>query len=289
MSWRDHILVHPAADLFPMMSDAELEELAKDIVKAKGLTSPIILWSGLDSPLLLDGRNRLAAIARIGGDQEATLRAGYLLDEGTDPYARVVSANIHRRHLRAEGKREVIAKLLKADPKTSDLTDRQIAKIIGCGHPLVAEVRKTNGIIFHKTERVEASGRKARGRKPGTAASPKPIAVSDVDPTEREPHPSINKSQHVQRIVDTLDPVEQFDLASNLLLSMTPARLQEIASSAFNLLPDKRRAVIAKRWWGPAGKPMKFHPVNGPTAKQMSALIEPSGHARCIHRRARRK
>jgi hypothetical protein len=45
MSWRDHILVHPAADLFPMMSDAELEELAKDIVKAKGLTSPIILWA----------------------------------------------------------------------------------------------------------------------------------------------------------------------------------------------------------------------------------------------------
>jgi hypothetical protein len=289
MSWRDHILVHPAADLFPMMSDAELEELAKDIVKAKGLTSPIILWGGLDSPLLLDGRNRLAAIARIGGDQEATLRAGYLLDEGTDPYAYVVSANIHRRHLTAEGKREVIAKLLKADPKTSDLTDRQIARIIGCGHPLVAEVRKTNGIIFHKTERVEASGRKARGRKPGTAASPKPIAVSDVDPTEREPDPSINKSQHVQRMVDTLDPVERFDLASNLLLSMTPARLQEIASSAFNLLPDKRRAVMAERWWGPAEMPMKFHPVNGPTAKQMSAWIEPSGHGRCIHRKARRK
>jgi hypothetical protein len=256
MSWRDHTQVHPAADLFPMMSDAELDELAKDILKAKGLTSPVILWGGLDSPLLLDGRNRLAAIARIGGDQEAALRQGYLLDEKTDPYAYVISANIHRRHLTAEGKREVIAKLLKADPKTSDLTDRQIAKIIGCGHPLVAEVRKTNGIIFHKTERVEASGRKARGRKPGTAASPKLIAVSDVDPTEREPDPLTNKFQHVQRMVRTLDPAEQFDLMGSLLSSMTPARLQEIASSAFNLLPDKRRAVIAERWWGRGEKPM---------------------------------
>jgi hypothetical protein len=35
MSWRDHLPVHPAADLFPMMSELELDELAKDI-KDKG-------------------------------------------------------------------------------------------------------------------------------------------------------------------------------------------------------------------------------------------------------------
>jgi hypothetical protein len=35
-SWRDLIKVHPAADRFPMMTDAELVELGKDIVKKWG-------------------------------------------------------------------------------------------------------------------------------------------------------------------------------------------------------------------------------------------------------------
>jgi hypothetical protein len=33
MTWRDHLKIHPAAELFPRMSDAELDELTKDIKK----------------------------------------------------------------------------------------------------------------------------------------------------------------------------------------------------------------------------------------------------------------
>ena len=43
-SWRDVIKVHPAADLFPMMSEAELRELGEDI-KKNGLKTDIIFWS----------------------------------------------------------------------------------------------------------------------------------------------------------------------------------------------------------------------------------------------------
>jgi hypothetical protein len=42
-----------------------------------------------------------------------------------DPYAFVISANIRRRHLTAEQKRDLIAKVLKAQPRKSN---RQIAK-----------------------------------------------------------------------------------------------------------------------------------------------------------------
>ena len=42
-SWRDLYPVHPCADVFPMMSDAELEALAQDI-KAHGLQQPVVLW-----------------------------------------------------------------------------------------------------------------------------------------------------------------------------------------------------------------------------------------------------
>ena len=43
-NWRDRIKVHPAADMFPMMSDDELDELAADIAK-NGLRQPIVLWN----------------------------------------------------------------------------------------------------------------------------------------------------------------------------------------------------------------------------------------------------
>ena len=42
--------------------------------------------------------------------------------ERTDPYEYVLSANLHRRHLTAEQKREIIAKLLKAQPEKSNRT-----------------------------------------------------------------------------------------------------------------------------------------------------------------------
>jgi hypothetical protein len=64
--WRKHLAVHPAAELFPLMSDAELKELAADIEK-NGLRNRIVMWPNSDKELLLvDGRNRLDALALLG-------------------------------------------------------------------------------------------------------------------------------------------------------------------------------------------------------------------------------
>jgi hypothetical protein len=82
-----------------------------------------------------------------------------------DPYSYVVSANIHRRHLTAEQKRGLITLFLKINPEKSD---RQVAAATKVDHKTVAKVRReeeANGEIPHKP-RKEASGRKARGRKP---------------------------------------------------------------------------------------------------------------------------
>jgi hypothetical protein len=143
-SWRDVLPIHPAAKLFPRMSADELLELGKDI-KKNGLTSLIVLWSDGKSPaLLLDGRNRLDAIEIATGSPAIigapSIMAGedflacdkvIVLDKSVDPYAFVISANIHRRHLTAELKRDLIAKLIKAAPEKSN---RQIAETAKVSH-----------------------------------------------------------------------------------------------------------------------------------------------------------
>jgi hypothetical protein len=131
--------VHPAAALFPMMSDAELDELAKDIA-ANGLQHPIV-YLGNE---LLDGRNRAAAIARIPDEKrraeliERLHTKDFEITNIGDPIAYVISANLHRRHLTAEKKREVIAALLTAEPEKSD---RAIAKEVNVSPTTVGTVR----------------------------------------------------------------------------------------------------------------------------------------------------
>ena len=53
-SWRNVLPVHPAAELFPLMSPEELRDLGADIRKNE-LTMPIVLWKG-DRTYVLDGR-----------------------------------------------------------------------------------------------------------------------------------------------------------------------------------------------------------------------------------------
>jgi len=81
--------VHPAAELFPMLSESELVALADDI-KEQGLLQSITL---LPDGTLLDGRNRLAACTR------AAVRPRFVVYSGTDPIGYTVSINVRRRHM----------------------------------------------------------------------------------------------------------------------------------------------------------------------------------------------
>src|SRR5262249_56735913 len=95
---------HPAAEMFPMMGDEELQALAEDI-KANGLRELIAVYRAR----LLDGRNRLAACKLAGVEPQY----GWLDRDKTDPVHYVLSRNLHRRHLTAEHNRDVIARVLK--------------------------------------------------------------------------------------------------------------------------------------------------------------------------------
>jgi hypothetical protein len=190
-TWRDVLPVHPASDLFPLMSDVELDELGADIKKT-ALDKPIAFWLAEDGKwFLLDGRNRLEAMTRAGVDfvygkdnhpddgeyveeewaPTFTTRlnhpanAASLVETG-DPYAYVLSANIRRRHLTAAQKRELVTKLLKAQPEKSD---RQIAKEAKVSDKTVGKKRaelEAGAEIPHHETRTDARGTKQPAKKP---------------------------------------------------------------------------------------------------------------------------
>jgi ParB-like chromosome segregation protein Spo0J len=150
---------HDAAQLFPLLPEEELNELAADI-KANGLLNPVVLLEGK----VLDGRNRILACRMAGVSPTFTDWKG-----SGSPTSWVISQNLHRRHLTASQK-AVIA--LEAEPlfaaeakerqKTSTggaqpqlrskLTEAgakgktvdHAAKSVGVSSGYVAEIRKIN-------------------------------------------------------------------------------------------------------------------------------------------------
>lgn len=92
--------VHPMAARFPMWPQDRLIELAADI-EANGLNIPLVIWR--KDPMLLDGRNRLAAcaIAEVEPDVE--------FYDGEDPRALIISRNIQTREMSASQKAMLLA------------------------------------------------------------------------------------------------------------------------------------------------------------------------------------
>jgi ParB-like chromosome segregation protein Spo0J len=90
--WRETVKVHPAADLFPMRSDEELDALAADI-KKNGLQHKLVFW-GPNHKIepkdyqLLDGRNRIEAMVRAGIQVDLSLLSQMNCAKAIpDPYA----------------------------------------------------------------------------------------------------------------------------------------------------------------------------------------------------------
>lgn len=94
--------VHPVADLFPMLSTSELNEMAESI-RAEGLLNPCVR----QGDVLLDGRNRLAACKLAGVEPR------FVEYEGESPVAFILGINLARRHL---DKGQKIALALEIEP-----------------------------------------------------------------------------------------------------------------------------------------------------------------------------
>lgn len=126
------------ADVFPMMADDELQELAADI-KANGLREPLVVaevadGDGVVHDVLVDGRNRRAA-CEIAGVAPDVRRLN-----GEDPTAYVLSANIHRRHMTKGQRAMAVAMILPAEMGRNAKSSK-VASNLGLSGELVRQAR----------------------------------------------------------------------------------------------------------------------------------------------------
>ncbi|EJN14712.1 putative transcriptional regulator [Bradyrhizobium sp. YR681] len=95
----DPIKFHPLANLFPMLSDPELEDLGEDI-RQNGQLEDVILHRDM----ILDGRNRYTAATRKG----LPVRTEQFTGDDREALNWVISKNLKRRHL-TESQRAMVA------------------------------------------------------------------------------------------------------------------------------------------------------------------------------------
>ena len=161
---------HPIADVWPMMDEAKIAELADDIRK-NGQLVPVWLYEGK----ILDGRNRWAA-CKIAGVEPKTKEY-----TGDEPTAFAVSLNDRRRHMNKGSLAAVAAELephfaedakrryeqtvgrpKKSEEKVPQISDRQpqarqeAAKSVGVNDRYVSDAKKVKTEAPEVFERLKA-------------------------------------------------------------------------------------------------------------------------------------
>jgi hypothetical protein len=126
---------HPLADIFPLLDEPELGELAADIAE-HGQREPIVTYEDR----VLDGRNRLRACLMAG------VKPWFKPFDGVDPLAFVVSANLRRRHLNESQRAMIAARLatlrLGANQHSEGLPIGRASTLLNIGERSVARARE---------------------------------------------------------------------------------------------------------------------------------------------------
>jgi hypothetical protein len=168
-----------------MMNDTDLEALGKDISDRGGLIHAIVLWREAGQTYLLDGRNRLEALERLGAKWQnegrvvlpggKTIQISISEKQLTNPASYVIAANIHRRHLSKEERAALIVQTVEVGQTKSDSAKmaRSFSPVAGQAggstrDPVLAEavaIGHDHGISKRTIER-------ARAKQKGTATTP---------------------------------------------------------------------------------------------------------------------
>lgn len=163
---------HPAAELFPLMTISELQELVEDM-RAHGQTFPVVAYKGQ----ILDGRNRWLACEQLG------LTPWVTEYDGDDPISFVISVNLKRRHLTGTQRAQVALKAVPLYEKAAKERQRNGGRYFG-NHPKpdkqLPPALEEAASGRHHGEAVEQAA-KAMDVSPSYVASAKRIATQAPD------------------------------------------------------------------------------------------------------------
>jgi hypothetical protein len=194
--WREILPEDSACKIIPAYSESKLIELGRNIKNSGGMKLPVIVSKQLDGTFsLLDGRSRLDGMAAVGIKFTIQVIDGCVVivapaydipppteviaDENFNALVFVLSMNVHRRHLKNADKYVIAEKVIAAQP---NLSDNAIAKMTGIAARTIKKLRlKGEPYSEILISRVEASGRRARGRKPGQSSKLPPTSTPQVE------------------------------------------------------------------------------------------------------------
>lgn len=195
--------IHPAASRFPLMSDVELDELARDI-KERGLDQPIQMHEGK----VLDGRNRLLACEKAGVEPSTTAWDC----RGGSPVAYVLSANVRRRHL-TESQRAMIAAELLPDFEAEARVRQKATLKKGKEQPVSAPVREREKSADRAAQAAAVSTRYVEAAKAVAQRSPELAAkVKSGEVTLKRAEKEIRKKEQVRLVKAYVPPAGQFSV-----------------------------------------------------------------------------
>lgn len=160
---------HPLAALFPLMTGPAFEDLRADI-GMPGLREPIVTHEGM----VLDGRNRLRACLETGTPPEFRE-----WDDGSDPLAFVLSANLHRRHL-DESQRAMVAARVATLPRGAN----QHTEISACSQGKAGEMLSVSpdSIQFARKVRDRGTPELVAAVEQGAVKVSAAAQLADADP-----------------------------------------------------------------------------------------------------------
>lgn len=162
---------HEVANIFPLMDEAEIADLAADIA-AHGLREPI--WLHPDGSVI-DGRNRWLACERNG-----IVPDSHTWDETGTLVSFVLSLNLHRRHLTIGQRGLVAARIANLLPSHNVATSKEVAPVTQPDAAALlgvspASVQRGRAVLNHGTPELIASVE--RGEVTIGAASKRALAM----------------------------------------------------------------------------------------------------------------
>lgn len=193
--------IHPVANLFPEMTDAEFGRLCADI-RANGQREPIVLFDGQ----VIDGRNRLRACRWLEFEPKTRTFHG----NESDLLSYVVSLNLHRRHL-TESQRAMVAekiantkhggrrKGVQRDQGANlplETTNAQAAELLNVSERSVKSATKV---------RKEAEPEVTAAVEAGEMSLNEASKVVQLKPAEQREIAGLPKSERRERLMDNSD------------------------------------------------------------------------------------